>query len=242
VIGRRRAVVAGGIVILLVVTGALAARATGHDTAAPRSNSNANSRRAATTTTVVPTTTVPPTTTTIDPGSLPQTEAFPSTTDPGFNARMGALWDAVVTGSVQPALPAFFPEAAYVALKAEPYAAGDYTGRLVAECGQDVLAAHALLGGGTGAATLVGVNVDSAYGHWVPPGTCYNDVGYFEVPNARMVYSVDGQVHSFGIASMISWRGAWYVVHLGSVLRSGSGGEVDSPQSGPGTSAYSSTC
>ena len=86
------------------------------------------------------------------------------------------------------------------------------------------------------------VQVPSSYGHWVPPGVCYNSIGYYEVPNARVVYREDGRVRSFGIASMISWRGVWYVVHLGSVLRREDAGVVDAPASGPGTSEYSGTC
>jgi hypothetical protein len=188
------------------------------------------------------TTTVDPTTTTVDPGSLPQTDAFPSTADPTFAARMDDLWAGVQAGATTPALPAFFPESAYVSLKAEGDPSADYTERLLGEYGEDLLAAHALLGADPAAATLVGVDVDQAYGHWVPPGTCANGIGYFEVPNARVVYSVAGQTRSFGIASMISWRGQWYVVHLGSVLRSGSGGEVDDPEAGPGAPTPSSTC
>jgi hypothetical protein len=41
---------------------------------------------------------------------------------------------------------------------------------------------------------------------------------------------------------MISWRGEWYVVHLGAVLRSSNQGVVDDPEIGPGTSAPSTTC
>jgi hypothetical protein len=62
------------------------------------------------------------------------------------------------------------------------------------------------------------------------------------VPNSRVVYSVGGDVRSFGIASMISWRGEWYVVHLGAILRPGSGGTVASPEDGAGAPTYSSTC
>ena len=234
---RRRAAVLAAVVVALAVTGTVLARASGHG---PSAATATTTRRHTPTATLAPTTTtVPPTTSTVDPGSLPQTETFPSATDPLFTARMDALWNGVVTGSMTPALPAFFPQAAYVALKDEANPADDYTGRLLADYQLDITAAHQMLG--TGAA-LVGVDVDSAYGHWVRPGVCYNDVGYYEVPNARMVYSLDGQVRSFGIASMISWRGQWYVVHMGAVLRSGGGGEVDDPQAGPGTSAYSSTC
>ncbi|HWD11062.1 MAG TPA: hypothetical protein VG366_04405, partial [Solirubrobacteraceae bacterium] len=67
-------------------------------------------------------------------------------------------------------------------------------------------------------------------------------IGYFEVPSARVVYRTHGVVRSFGIASMISWRGVWYVVHLGAVLRSGGDGQVDEPSSGRGVSSYSGTC
>ena len=49
------------------------------------------------------------------------------------------------------------------------------------------------------------------------------------MPNARVVYREDGQIRSFGIASMISWRGVWYVVHLGAILRSSDAGAVDEP-------------
>jgi hypothetical protein len=50
------------------------------------------------------------------------------------------------------------------------------------------------------------------------------------------------QVRSFGIASLISWRGEWYVVHLGGIVRSSPGGEVDDPEAGPGSSAPSRSC
>jgi hypothetical protein len=236
---RRLGVGAAAVVVLaLAVWTVTRVGSGGRSTAAP-----AASHR--TTTTVAPTTTttVPPTTTsTTGPGSLPQTGAFPTTTSPVFTSNIAALWSAVSTGQVQQALPAFFPEGAYVQLKDIANAEGDYSDRLVVEYEADVTAAHQLLGADPAAATFVGVDADSAYGHWVPPGVCDNDVGYFELPDTRIVYSLDGQVHSFGIASMISWRGEWYVVHLGAILRSGAGGEVDSPQAGPGAPVYSSTC
>jgi hypothetical protein len=89
---------------------------------------------------------------------------------------------------------------------------------------------------------LLSVAVPSRYAHWVPPGVCANRIGYYEVGQSRLVYEEGGVVRSFGIASLISWRGVWYVVHLGAVVRSGSAGVVDDPETGPGVSPPSTSC
>ena len=192
----------------------------------------------ATTTTNVPTTT----TTTTDPGTLPQTDDLPASSSPQLQAEMAALWQGVVSGAVGPAGVAFFPETAYAQLKAISDPAADYTNRLVADYDADLLAAHGLLGADAPTSTLLGVVVDDQYGHWIPPGTCENRAGYYEVANSRIVYREDGQVRSFGIASLISWRGQWYVVHLGAILRSASAGVVEDPEDGIGTVRDSTTC
>jgi hypothetical protein len=163
-------------------------------------------------------------------GSLKQTQAFPSTKSVAFRNAMQDLWLAVTTGKSRFALPAFFPEAAYEQLKAIAYPASDWQYRLWYDFTLDITAAHELLGRG---AKLVKVIVPNQYAVWVPPGYCYNSIGYWHAPGARVVYREDGQLRSFGIASLISWRGDWYVVHFGAVLRSG-GGEVDDPTVGEG--------
>jgi hypothetical protein len=193
---------------------------------------------------VVPTTTTTQilTTTTTDVGALPQTESLPSSADPAFIAEMAALWAAIESGSSSVGQSAFFPESAYVQLKTIASPQSDYTSRLVANFDSDIAAAHSLLGSDPGSAGLVSVDVPQQNAHWVPVGVCDNRVGYYEVANARVVYEQAGQTQSFGIASLISWRGIWYVVHLGAILRSGSQGEVDDPESGSGVSAPSSTC
>ena len=155
---------------------------------------------------------------------------------------MTALWVGIVEGSLSTAMAAFFPESAYLQVKAITDPAADYQNRLVAEYGEDIDAAHGLLGADPASASLVGVQVPAQYAHWVPPGVCYNAVGYYEVANSRVVYRLASGDYSFGIASLISWRGTWYVVHLGAIVRSGSGGEVDGPGAGPGTSAPSTSC
>ena len=52
---------------------------------------------------------------------------------------------------------------------------------------------------------------------WVQPGAEYNKGSYWRVYGSRSHYTVDGQDHSFPVSSLISWRGQWYVVHLGEI-------------------------
>jgi hypothetical protein len=164
-------------------------------------------------------------------GSLAQTSAFPSTTTTPFRDAVSDLWLAVTTGDARFALPAFFPEAAYIQVKAIADPQSDWQDRLWYDFTLDVAAAHALVGHG---ATFVRVIVPSSYAAWVSPGACYNSTGYWHVPGSRVVYEQGGETRSFGIASLISWRGEWYVVHFGAVLRDGAYGEVDDPEDGQG--------
>jgi hypothetical protein len=59
---------------------------------------------------------------------------------------MAALWRGVVTGGVAPAMPAFFPQAAYLQVKAIADPAADWRSRLAGGYALDVAAAHRLLG------------------------------------------------------------------------------------------------
>jgi hypothetical protein len=230
-----------GTALVAVLTGCTSG---GRPAASPPALTTTATAAPTTTTTAPPpatTSTITSTTsTTIDAGRLPQTDALPSATTPQFEAEMADLWQGVTTGAVNPGLPAFFPEGAYQQLKAIGNATSDWQYRLVGEYQQDIQAAHGLLDGAP--AKLLSVSVPTRYAHWVPPNVCYNRVGYYEVPNSRVVYEVNGQTRSFGIASMISWRGVWYVVHLGAVLRSSNQGVVDDPAEGTGFSQPSSTC
>ena len=164
-------------------------------------------------------------------GARPQTSAFPHTDSAAFRNAMTDLWLAVTTGNPRFARPAFFPEAAYSQLKAIPYPEADWQDRLWYDFALDVGAAHGLVGRG---ARLVRVIVPASEAAWVYPGACYNSIGYWHVGGARVVYTEHGQERSFGIASLISWRGVWYVVHLGEVLRPLVTGVVDQPAVGPG--------
>jgi hypothetical protein len=168
------------------------------------------------------------------PPGLPQTRALPSAATPVFQAEMTDLWTAVVTGQPRTGAPAFFPLSAYKQVKAIADPAADWNARLFGDFRLDVGAAHRLLGAGAGSARLVRVIVPSADAAWINPGVCYNAVGYWHVGGARLVYQQHGQLRSIGIASLISWRGQWYVVHFGAVIRTGAAGLVDQPAAGPG--------
>jgi hypothetical protein len=242
---RPRAAPALGIVILAsAALSACGVSSSSNSTSAPpRTQTTATTTKATTTTTTTAAPApAPESKPRPDPGSLPQTDQLPSGKTPAFHAEMSALWNGVQRNSLSAAMPAFFPLGAYRQVKQIADPAADYASRLVADYRLDLGAAHALLGADPEAAQLVEVQVPESYAHWVDPGACYNGVGYYEVPNARVVYKQNGQVHSFGIASMISWRGVWYVVHLGAVLRPGGGGVVDDPSAGVGESIPSSTC
>ena len=176
--------------------------------------STARSVRAPATTTT--STTAPPpstTTTTVDPGTLPQTMDQPTTTDPQFAAGVQSFWQAIVTDNPTVAMPFFFPLSAYLQVKAISNPASDWQQRLVGAYQQDIHALHASLGAGAPTAQLAGIDVPSG-AQWVQPGAEYNKLPYWRIYGTTVRYTVAGRPGSFRIASMISWRGHWYIVHL----------------------------
>jgi len=165
-----------------------------------------------------PTTAPAPTTTTEpDPQFLPQTPDKPSASSARFIAGSGALWQAIVTDNPDAAMPFFFPLGAYQQVKAISNPESDWRTRLVAAYAEDIHALHNRLGSRASAAQLTGIDVPDGQATWVQPGEEYNKGSYWRVYNAMLRYTVDGQAGSFPIASMISWRGEWYVVHLNSI-------------------------
>ena len=139
---------------------------------------------------------------------------------------MQDLWLAVTTGNSGLALPAFFPLAAYQRLKTIYEPAEDWHDRLWYDFTLDVGAAHGVLDPGDRLVRIIVPTTDAA---WIDPGVCDNSIGYWHIGGARLVYSQHGQERSFGIASLISWRGVWYIVHFGAVLRNTVTGIVDQP-------------
>jgi len=168
--------------------------------------------------TAPPTTAPAPTTTTEpDPQFLPQTQDKPTATSARFTAGAAALWQAIVTDDADVAMPFFFPLGAYQQVKAISNPESDWRTRLVSAYREDIHALHGRLGSRAGAAQLTGIDVPDGQATWVQPGEEYNKGSYWRVYNAQLRYTVDGQAGSFPIASMISWRGEWYVVHLNSI-------------------------
>ena len=183
----------------------------------------------------------PPTALPVAPGAggLPQTRAFPGTNSAAFHDAMQDLWLAVTTGNPRLALPAFVPRAAYQKLKAIYDPGADWDDRLWYDFTLDLAAAHRAVDPD---ARLVRVIVAGDDAAWVYPGVCANSIGYWHVSGARVVYREHGAERSFGIASLISWRGVWYVVHFGAVLRSAVTGIVDDPEAGPGVAGPAGGC
>ena len=172
-------------------------------------------------------------------GTLPQTGAFPKTTNTAFGNAVHDIWLAVSTGDPDYARPAFFPEKAYEQVNAIYNPQSDWQNRLWYDFTLDLAAAHKLIGKH---ATLTKVVTPTQYAQWIPPGACANSIGYWHLPGSRLVYRDDEGTHSFGLASFISWRGDWYLVHLGALVRSGDYGIVDDPETGPGVPGPSGGC
>jgi hypothetical protein len=95
--------------------------------------------------------------------------------------------------------------------------AGDYQNRLIANFDDDVHALHSQLGPDAASAKLVGITVPDDQAVWVQPGEESNKLSYWRVYGTTLQYEVGGQTGSFPVTSLISWRGEWYVVHLGAI-------------------------
>ena len=138
---------------------------------------------------------------------------------------MRSFWAGVTAGSSPEAMPAFFPLTAYQQVKALADPAADWHNRLVALYDLDFEAVHRHVGAG---AVLEGVDVPAGAATWVQPGQEYNKLGYWRVYGTRVRYrTAAGTRGSLGIYSLISWRGQWYIVHLGPINHpSGAGAYV----------------
>jgi len=153
---------------------------------------------------------------TTDPGTLPQTEDKPRAEGTVFDARVQALWEAIVNDDPDRAMPFFFPKTAYAQVKAIVNPESDWKYRLVAAYKRDIHAAHVKLGRQATEARFVAFDVPEERAKWVDPGEEGNKLGYFRVYGTKLRYEIDGQPRTLDVTSLISWRGEWYIVHLSS--------------------------
>ena len=176
------------------------------------------------------------------PGSLPQTRVEPSFAAP-LTGQMRILLRAIALDSPTLGATIFFPQSAYLRMKtgviADP--SSDYAGRLVALFALDLAAYHRQLFIGA-PPTLLRVTANPAQAAWIAPGACENRIGYWYAPRVRLVLRRAGQVVSVAVASLISWRGVWYVVHLGPNPRPANVGTVDDFRLGAGTPGPGGGC
>jgi hypothetical protein len=161
------------------------------------------------------TTTVAPTTT-LNPATLPQTQEKPTANDAAFRQRMDALASAIIADDHALALSSFFPVEAYQQVKKNTDPAGDWNNRLIAAFKVDTHEAHAKLGTSAATATYLGLDVPDA-AVWVKPGQEYNLIGYWRVYGTKLRFDVGGTIKTIPVNSLISWRGQWFVVHLGAI-------------------------
>jgi hypothetical protein len=160
-----------------------------------------------------PTTTVA----TSDPGSLPQTTDKPEASGATFDAGVQGLWTAIVRDDPSLAMPFFFPKQAYLQVKAIPDPATDYQQRLIATLGQDIHTLHAQLGADASSAHFDGIDVPGDQAVLVQPGEESNKLPYWRVYGTTLRYSLNGTGGTLPVTSLISWRGEWYLVHLGAI-------------------------
>jgi hypothetical protein len=159
---------------------------------------------------------------------------MPQASGAAFEARVAALWKAIVQDDPEVGMPFFFPLAAYEQVKDVANPAADWKHRLAAAYAHDIHALHARLTEGADQAgqagqadqadqadqgkraRLTALEVPESRARWVEPGEEYNKIGYFRVFGSRLRYEADS-AHAFDVKSLISWRGQWYVVHLSAV-------------------------
>jgi hypothetical protein len=163
------------------------------------------------------TTTSAPAASASDPGALPQTDDRPTASGTTFTDGVHALWEAIRQDQPELGLPFFFPKSAYLQVKAISDPASDYQNRLIANFDQDVHTLHAQLGNNAADAQFAGITVPDDQAVLVQPGEESNKLSYWRVYGTTMQYTVNGLSGSFPVTSLISWRGEWYVVHLGAI-------------------------
>ena len=128
-----------------------------------------------------------------DPGALPQTDERPAASGATFTAGVQGLWQAMQQDRPELAMPFFFPQAAYLQVKAISDPATDYEHRLIANYEQDIHTLHAQLGADAAGAQFASIDVPDAQAVLVQPGEESNRLSYWRVYGTTLHYTEDGQ-------------------------------------------------
>jgi hypothetical protein len=146
---------------------------------------------------------------------LPQTQERPRADAVGLQQRLVRLVEAIAQDDPERALPAFFPRSAYERVKAVADPGRDWQQRLVRAFERDIHDYHRMLGPDAAGAQLDGLVVNERAVRWMEPGAEGNRLGYYRVTRARLRLRLPaGARRELELTSLISWRGAWYIVHL----------------------------
>ena len=168
---------------------------------------------AATSTTIRSTTTSSSTTTTTLP--LVQTLTKPPLHDPALDQRMAHLFYGLRDYNNTEADLAFLPMRYYVVLKQGGGNEADWKNRLIGHYHAQLAQLRAQFRGVLPGSTYNGYLIKSATAHTVPVGAEENKAPYWQVYMTTMAFKdKNGNSHTFIINTMISFRGAWYVVHV----------------------------
>ena len=171
------------------------------------------------TTTTAPSAATTTTTTTAasDPGALPQTDERPTAVGRHLHRGRRRPVGGDPSGQTRARAAVLLPEERVPPGESDQRSGGDYQHRLIANYEDDIHTLHAQLGANAANAQYVGISVPDDQAVFVQPGEESNKGTYWRVYGSTMQYQVDGQTGSFPVTSMISWRGEWYVVHLGAI-------------------------
>jgi hypothetical protein len=152
-----------------------------------------------------------------DGTTLPQTDERPTLDSSWFKENAARLFSAIVKDDAESALSFFFPKLAYAQVKAIADPDHDYETRLLKAFEADIHQYHQALGARRDETTFVELRVYEPGAKWVKPGQEGNRLGYFRVLRSVIIYrDHENRSRELALHTMISWRGEWYVIHLGS--------------------------
>jgi hypothetical protein len=146
---------------------------------------------------------------------LPQTHDRPQADSTGLRLRLELLVAAIAEDEPERAVPAFFPKLAYEQVKAIERPGRDWQYRLVRAFERNIHEYHEQLGKDAAGAKFAGLTLRERAVRWMAPGSEGNRVGYYRVTRAHLrLRLASGAERQLELTSLISWRGAWYIVHL----------------------------